>query len=146
MLRLFLLISESFILILGMTLPLLGVNQFWIFKENQSLLDILLIFYKTNEFFLLILVSTMGFALPILKVCLRFANYDGVLIRYISRFSCIDIFLIAILVFVSKSSTFIKVELLEGFYFLCVGVLLGLLQLEKYIKYQSYSDNNNTIL
>jgi len=146
MLRLFLLISESFILILGMTLPLLGVNQFWIFKENQSLLDILLIFYKTNEFFLLILVSTMGFALPILKVCLRFANYDEVLIRYISRFSCIDIFLIAILVFVSKSSTFIKVELLEGFYFLCVGVLLGLFQLEKYVKYQSYSDNNNTIL
>ena len=52
----------------------------------------------------------------------------------IGRFSSLDIFLISILLFIGKSVSFIDGSLSVGFYFLCAGTIMGLLQVEKYLK------------
>ena len=43
LLALFILFLEAIILYFGVTLPLIRINHFWIFKEEQSLVDILMI-------------------------------------------------------------------------------------------------------
>ncbi len=71
LLVLFILFIEAVILYFGVTLPLVKVSHFWIFEEEQSVVRILLIFYKHGEFLLLILISIMGLILPFLKLIFR---------------------------------------------------------------------------
>ena len=130
----FIIFLEAVILYFGVTLPLVQVKHFWIFKEEQSVIDILLIFYQHNEIFLFILVSIMGLIFPFLKLVFRAFELDGKVFKFISRFSSIDIFLIAILIFIGKSVSFIDVNISAGFYFLCVGIIMGLLQVDKFLR------------
>ena len=134
LLLIFILLIEAIILYNGVTLPLVKVSEFWIFEEEQSIVRILLIFYQHDEFLLLILVSIMGLILPFLKIIFRGLELEGRLFMFIGRFSSLDIFLISILIFIGKSVSFIDVSLSVGFYFLCAGTMMGLLQLEKYLK------------
>ena len=131
---LFILFIEAIILYCGVTLPLVKVSQFWIFEEEQSVVRILLIFYQHDEYLLLILVSIMGLILPFLKLIFRTLELDGKILKFIGRFSSIDIFLISILIFIGKSVSAIDVSLSFGFYFLCAGTIMGLLQIEKFLK------------
>ena len=132
LLVLFILSIEAIILYCGVTLPLVDVSHFWIFEEEQSVVQILLIFYQHDEIFLLILVSIMGMILPFLKLIFRGIELEGEVVKFIGRFSSLDIFLIAILVFIGKSVSVIDVSLSLGFYFLCAGTLLGLVKIEKF--------------
>ena len=134
LLLIFILLIEAIILFNGVTLPLVKVSEFWIFEEEQSIVRILLIFYQHDEFLLLILVSIMGLILPFLKIIFRGLELEGKLFMFIGRFSSLDIFLISILIFIGKSVSFIDVSLSVGFYFLCAGTMMGLLQVEKYLK------------
>ena len=130
----FIIFLEAVILYFGVTLPLVRIQHLWIFKEEQSVIDILVIFYQYNELLLFILVSIMGLILPFLKLVLRALELDGKVFKFISRFSSIDIFLIAILIFIGKSVSLIDVNLSAGFYFLCVGIIMGLLQVDKILR------------
>ena len=132
LLVLFILSIEAIILYCGVTLPLVDVSHFWIFEEEQSVVQILLIFYQHDEIFLLILVSIMGMILPFLKLIFRGIKLEGKVVKFIGRFSSLDIFLIAILVFIGKSVSVIDVSLSLGFYFLCVGTIMGLVKIEKF--------------
>ena len=134
LLVLFILSIEAIILYCGVTLPLVDVSHFWIFEEEQSVVQILLIFYQHDEIFLLILVSIMGMILPFLKLIFRGIELEGEVVKFIGRFSSLDIFLIAILVFIGKSVSVIDVSLSFGFYFLCAGTIMGLIQIEKFLK------------
>ena len=134
LLLIFILLIEAIILFNGVTLPLVKVSEFWIFEEEQSIVRILLIFYQHDEFLLLILVSIMGLILPFLKIIFRGLELEGKIFMIIGRFSSLDIFLISILLFIGKSVSFIDVSLSVGFYFLCAGTIMGLLQVEKYLK------------
>ena len=131
---LFILFIEAIILYCGVTLPLVKVSQFWIFEEEQSVVRILIIFYQHDEYLLLILVSIMGLILPFLKLIFRVLELDGKILKFIGRFSSIDIFLISILIFIGKSVSAIDVSLSVGFYFLCAGTIMGLLQIENFLK------------
>ena len=141
LLALFILFLEAIILYFGVTLPLVRINHFWIFKEEQSLVDILMIFYQHNEFTLFIIISIMGFVLPFLKLLFRALELDGKVFNFISRFSSLDIFMIAILIFIGKSISLIDVNLSPGFYFLCFGILMGLLQIDKIVR-SHFSDKS----
>ena len=132
---LFILFIEAVILYCGVTLPLVKVSHFWIFEEEQSIVRILLIFYQHEEFLLLILISIMGLILPFLKLIFRGLELEGKIFKFIGRFSSIDIFLISILIFIGKSVSTIDVSLSFGFYFLCAGTIMGLLQMEKLLKF-----------
>ena len=134
LLVLFILFIEAIILYFGVTLPLVKVSHFWIFEEEQSVVRILLIFYQHDEILLLILVSIMGLILPFLKLIFRGLELEGKIFKFIGRFSSVDIFLISILVFIGKSVSVIDVSLSFGFYFLCAGTIMGLIQIEKFLK------------
>ena len=129
----FILFAEFSFIFLGLTLPLVKVEQLWLFKKENSVIEILNIFFSNEEYFLFIIISLTAVIFPILKIFCRFFKFDTNLTKLLYRFANLDIFLIATLVYVTKSSAFIKVDLLEGFYFLCVGIILGLLQIENYL-------------
>jgi uncharacterized paraquat-inducible protein A len=131
---LFILAIEAIILYCGVTVPLVDVRHFWIFEEQQSVIQILITFYQHDEFFLLIVVSVMGVILPFLKLIFRGIELEGNIINFISRFSSLDIFLIAILVFVGKTISVVDVSLSSGFYFLCTGIIMGLVKVENFLK------------
>ena len=141
LLALFILLLEAIILYFGVTLPLVRINHFWIFKEEQSVVDILVIFYQNNEFILFLIISIMGFILPFLKLLFRAFQLDGKVFNLIGKFASLDIFLIAVLIFVGKSISFIDVNLSPGFYFLCVGIIMGLLQIDKIVR-SHFSDES----
>ena len=140
-LSLFILLIEAIILYFGVTLPLVRINHFWIFKEEQSVVDILVIFYQHEEFILLIIISIMGFVLPFLKLLFRAFELDGKVFNFISKFASLDIFLIAVLIFIGKSISLIDVNLSPGFYFLCFGIIMGLLQIDKMVR-SRFSDES----
>ena len=140
-LSLLILLIEAIILYFGVTLPLVRINHFWIFKEEQSVVEILVIFYQHEEFILLIIISIMGFVLPFLKLLFRAFELDGQVFSFISKFASLDIFLIAILIFIGKSFFLIDVNLSSGFYFLCFGIIMGLLQIDKIVR-SHFSDES----
>ena len=76
----------------------------------------------------------MGLILPFLKIIFRGLELEGRFFTFIGRFSSLDMFLISILIFIGKSVSFIDVNLSVGFYFLCAGTIMGLVQVEKYLK------------
>ena len=129
----FILFAEFGFISLGLTLPLVKVEELWIFKKENSVIEILNIFFNNEEYFLFIIISITAVIFPILKIFCRLFRFDTNLTKLLYRFANLDIFLIATLIYVTKSSAFIKVNLLEGFYFLCVGIILGLLQIENYL-------------
>ena len=53
----------------------------------------------------------------------------------------LDIFLIAILIFIGKTFFLIDVNLSSGFYFLCFGIIMGLLQIDKIVR-SHFSDES----
>ena len=138
---LLILFVEAIVLYLGVTLPLVRIKHFWIFKDEQSVVDILVIFYQNNEFILLMIVSIMGFIIPFIKLVFRAFELDGRFYNSISKFATLDIFLIAVLIFIGKSISFIDVNLSPGFYFLCVGIIMGLLQIDKIVR-SNFSDES----
>ena len=141
LMSLLILFVEAIVLYLGVTLPLVRIKHFWIFKDEQSVIDILVIFYQNNEFILFLIISIMGFILPFLKLLFRAFQLDGKVFNLIGKFASLDIFLIAVLIFVGKSISFIDVSLSPGFYFLCVGIIMGLLQIDKIIR-SHFSDES----
>jgi len=141
LISLFILFLEASLLYLGVTLPLVRIKHFWIFKEEQSVVDILVIFYQNNEFILFLIISIMGFILPFIKLLFRAFQLDGKVFNIIGKFASLDIFLIALLIFVGKSISFIDVNLSPGFYFLCGGIIMGLLKIDKIIR-RHFSDES----
>ena len=141
LISLLILLLEALVLYLGVTLPLVRIKHFWIFKDEQSVVDILVIFYQNNEFILFLIISIMGLALPFLKLIFRAFELDGKVYSSISKFATLDIFLIAVLIFLGKSISFIDVNLSPGFYFLCVGIIMGLLQIDKIVR-SHFSDDS----
>ena len=87
LLALFILLLEAIILYFGVTLPLVRIKHFWIFKEEQSVVDILVIFYQNNEFILFLIISIMGFILPFLKLLFRAFQLDGKVFNLIGKFA-----------------------------------------------------------
>ena len=141
LITLLILFVEAIVLYFGVTLPLVRIKHFWIFKDEQSVVDILVIFYQNNEIILFLIISIMGFILPFLKLLFRAFEIDGKVYNSISRFATLDIFLIAVLIFIGKSISFIDVNLSPGFYFLCAGIIMGLLQIDKIVR-SHFSDES----
>ena len=125
----FLSFIEFILLILGVTLPIARIDEFWVFTSEFSILSIARDLMINNEFLLSIIVISFGLIFPLIKIICRHTNIQFINRYHLHKFSMVDIFLISFLVFSSKASSFFDLKLLMGFYFLLASIILGYSQI-----------------
>jgi len=120
---------EALTLLLGLTLPIAKTSEFWIFEREFSLLTLSSSLVLSEEWLLAIIIILFGVFLPIIKIGMRFFDTPKFYRVNLHKFSMIDIFLLSFLVYSSKISKVFDIELMIGFYFLVISIMLGYLQI-----------------
>ena len=133
MLKKYLTILELVFFLLGISLPLMIVQEFWFFRNEISLIYIIIGLLMNGEYLLSLVVSVFGVIIPLIKITGRLLK-----IQYLDRlplykFSMLDIFLISFIIFASKFSIIFNAKIDIGFYFLLASTLIGFLQVVLYI-------------
>ena len=128
MLKKFLTILELTFFLLGISLPLLVVQEFWFFRNEISLVNIVIGLLMNGEYLLSIMITVFGVIIPLIKIIGKLLN-----IRFINKFplykfSMLDIFLMSFIIFASKFSFIFNAKIDIGFYFLLASTLIGFLQ------------------
>ena len=97
----------------------------WVFNENNtSLLGVVRTFYLEKELLLFLIILVFGVLSPIAKLFAKLFRMQAI-VNLLHKFSHVDIFLLVILIYISKSSFFLEVNLGLGFYLLLASLLLG---------------------
>ena len=113
----------------GISLPLLSVSEFWFFKNEISLIDIVYGLFENAEYFLAVIVSIFGVVIPLIKISSRLIGLKFVDKFQLHKFAMIDIFLISFIVFSSKFASLFDAKIAIGFYFLSASILIGFIQI-----------------
>ena len=113
----------------GISLPLLSVSEFWFFKNEISLIDIVYGLFENAEYFLAVIVSTFGVVIPLIKVSSRLMGLKFVDKFQLHKFAMLDIFLISFIVFSSKFASLFDAKIAIGFYFLSASIVIGFIQI-----------------
>ena len=128
MLKKYLSILELVFFLLGISLPLLIVQEFWFFRNEISLINIVIGLLINGEYLLSLMVSVFGVIIPLIKITGRLINIQYLDKLPLYKFSMLDIFLISFIIFASKFSLIFNAKIDVGFYFLLASTLIGFLQ------------------
>ena len=123
-----LILSELSFFILGISSTLIITEEFWIFSHSFSIVGALELFYKEKEFALFLLIFIFGVSAPLLKMLLKIFNLNF-MVAFLHRFTFLDIFLVAILIYVAKSSSMIDANVGVGFWYLLTALAISYLQM-----------------
>ena len=121
----FLVLVEFTFLAFGIFFPLAEVDQFWILSSEFSILSLSKTLLLEKEWILGLVVFSFGVVFPILKILIRHFKITKLEKFNLHRFSMVDIFLLSFIVFIGKLSLFYEIELLIGFYFLLLSIIVG---------------------
>ena len=119
---------EFLFLLLGVSLPLATIDEFWIFSSEFSVLSIAYTLIGAREYVLSVIIITFGLIFPILKIMQRSFDLGLFQIVPLHKFALVDIFLLSFLVFGGKLSYFFDVNLQLGFYLMVAAVIISYLQ------------------
>ena len=122
-------IVEALTLLLGVTLPIAKTSEFWIFESEFSLLSLSFNLVTSDEWLIALIVILFGICLPIVKISMRYVKIPKFYRVNLHKFSMVDIFLLSFFVYSSKISKIFDIELMIGFYFLVISIVLGYLQI-----------------
>lgn len=121
----------------GITLPIMQFDRFYVFSDQPSILVLVAGLWKDGDSTLAILVFMFSVAFPLVKtvlLCLQefFAFLPrGFLDRalpHLSKWSMVDVMLVAIAIFAAKSSGLASISALPGLWFYaCSALLTGLM-------------------
>jgi len=116
---------ELILLLLGVSLPLATIDEFWFFSSEFSVISLTYTLAINQEYTLATVILIFGFIFPLIKILQKvFAStFFSSLPLY--KFSMIDIFLLSFLVFGGKLSYFYDVHLKLGFYCMLLSVVLS---------------------
>lgn len=113
----------------GISLPLLTVSEFWFFKNEVSLINIVYGLFENSEYLLALIVVTFGALIPLMKISARLIGLNSFDKFQLHKFAMLDIFLISFIVFSSKFASLFDAKIGIGFYFLSASILIGFIQL-----------------
>ena len=113
----------------GISLPLLSVSEFWFFKNEISLINIVYGLFENAEYFLAVMVTVFGVVIPFIKIFARLLSLKFVEKFQLHKFAMLDIFLISFIVFSSKFASLFDAKIGIGFYFLSASILIGFIQI-----------------
>lgn len=103
---------------LGLVLPIMEVRSFWIFHGTYSILDGIALLIRQGDIGIALLVIAFSIAVPVAKNLALLVVWwrwrDGrpvahsvpVLLEAIGKWSMLDVFVVALLVFAAKTSAF----------------------------------------
>ena len=120
----------------GISLPLLSVSEFWFFKNEVSLINIVYGLFGNAEYLLALIVAIFGVLIPLIKVSSRLMGLKFLEKFQLHKFAMLDIFLISFIVFSSKFASLFDAKIGVGFYFLLASILIGFVQISRWKSYQ----------
>jgi paraquat-inducible protein A len=139
--RAFLLVMAPALLALGVTLPLMRFESFYVLNSEASLMDIVDALWSGGDPVLSLLVALVSIVFPAAKLIVvtveslspRGDDHGGWIARvvpHLSRWSMMDVLLVAIVIFATKSSGLAQAFTQPGLWFyagssLAVAVLHG---------------------
>ena len=138
--------AEAGLLILGATLPIARITEFWLFETQFSILGIGTTLLSSGEILLAFVVLGFGFVFPMIKIILgmrvdaqehrsqqygqqnnqKHTRRTARARAFFQKFSMVDVFLLSFLVYGSKISETYEVTLGMGAYFLMTSIALSL--------------------
>ena len=127
MLKKCLVILELVFFLLGVSLPLIVVQEFWFFRNEISLINIVMGLLMNGEYLLGIVITGFGVIVPLIKITGRLLSVRSLNKLPLHKFSMLDIFLISFIIFASKFSLIFNAKIEIGFYFLLGSILIGFL-------------------
>ncbi|NVK34494.1 MAG: paraquat-inducible protein A [Rhodobacteraceae bacterium] len=120
----------TFSFALGITLPLMVFEKFFLFEERHSLLAVLTSLWEGDEFVLAVLIALFSIGFPAIKIILlHVASLSGSksrslhLLSIISKWSMLDVMLVALVLFAAKTSGIASATILPGLWFYAFAAL-----------------------
>ncbi|WP_210394959.1 paraquat-inducible protein A [Motiliproteus sediminis] len=124
------------LLLAGISLPLMTVEQLWLFENRFSLWSGLIQMIGEGRWLLALLVGCFSVALPLLKLSmlLRALGGSGSRVRrwlewmhHYGKWSMLDVFVVAVLLVSVKLGALAKVHIHLGLYAFAASVLLTMM-------------------
>jgi paraquat-inducible protein A len=126
--RAILLVAAPAFLALGVSLPLMRFESFYFLKRDASLFDIVVALWMGGDSLLAVVVGLVSVLLPIAKLLLVTAENlspkvdftaggIGRVLPHLSRWSMMDVLLVAIVIFATKTSGFAEAFIQPGLWF-----------------------------
>lgn len=131
------------LLVAGLLLPAVSVSSLWIFNETFSLTDGALQLLREGEFALFVFVFLFTFVFPVLKivaglaVCLRSPGRSRAFRRLFSamaafsKWSMLDVFVVAIIVVMLEGSLLSDAEARFGLFLFAASVIFSTLAIQR---------------
>ena len=116
---------EFLFLILGIFLPIAKIRELWIFNSSYSIYQIFVKLISEEEFLIGFIIIFFGILFPIFKIVSRFLSFNFIEKYNLTKLSMLDIFVLAFIIFSSKTSIYFEIEFLSGFYFLLISIFIG---------------------
>ena len=122
---LFLTILEFLFLVFGIFFPLAQIQELWIFNSSYSIYQIFVKLINEKEFLMGLIILFFGILFPLLKIISRVIFLNFIEKYNLLKLSMLDIFILAFIVFSSKTSIYFEIKFLSGFYFLIISIFIG---------------------
>lgn len=121
----------------GIWLPIMQIDRLYFFSETPSVLDLVEGLWERGDAALALLVGLFSIVFPLLKLLVlglremrvsRPQAKGAIVLQHLSKWSMIDVMLVAIAIFAAKSSGLASVVVLPGLWcYAASAVLMGLL-------------------
>ncbi|MBD8876906.1 paraquat-inducible protein A [Roseibium polysiphoniae] len=120
----------TFSFALGLTLPLMRFERLFILEDRPSLVDMVLVLWRDQEHGLAVLIGAVSIGFPALKILLtHVAALSGSASRslhflsMVSKWSMLDVMLVALVLFAAKTSGLAAASVLPGLWFYAAATL-----------------------
>jgi paraquat-inducible protein A len=134
--RFLIILVAAVFLALGLTLPILRFDSFYFFSKTPSLLGIVASLWASDDFLLAVLVGGFSILFPILKLAVLAlgamrgegrSHRAGLarLLPHLSKWSMMDVMLVAIVVFAAKTSGLAEAVTQPGLWFYAGSTLVS---------------------
>jgi paraquat-inducible protein A len=122
---------------LGITLPLVRLEKFYFFSETPSLVEMITALWNEGDIWIAGLVSAFSIIFPLLKMAIVFNTAISNSTRefprwisYLSKWSMMDVLLVALVIFGAKTSGIATAIAQPGIWFYAAAALLSVLAAE----------------
>ena len=126
---------------LGVTLPIVHFEKLYLFSETPSLINVVTGLYNDSNVLLATIIAIFSIVFPLTKLALVYIgaiaptstillSKAGKWITALSKWSMMDVILVALVIFAAKSSGLATAVALPGIWFYAVAALGGTLSAE----------------
>jgi paraquat-inducible protein A len=131
-----LLLASMALFVLGIFRPFTSVTKLWLFENQLSVWDGLVILWNAGEMFLFLILFVFTITFPFIKLSAMLAlwlwprlsreqiQYLFHFVSHMGKWSMLDVFVVAILVLTVKSGGLASIHVRDGFFMFFLSVML----------------------